>query len=263
MEGNLVGRNHNVAFTKTKGDNMIGIYKITNKMNGKCYIGQSIDVEKRLREHKLRAFRGDEKTNKEYNKALYKALRKYGIEAFTYDILLECKKEQLDELEAKYILLFQSNNHRYGYNETSGYDQVIHGLQGEKHPNHKLTTQDIYFIRECYKQHFEKDKVYEMYKERINKTGFHKIWNNQTWKDIHQDVYTEENRQYYLYKRNSHPGSKNPRALLNETDVYNIRLRRKNGEGMKEVYQDYKHTGITEGSFKNTWYYRNWKNIVV
>ena len=122
MEGNLVGRNHNIAFTKIKGDNMIGIYKITNKINGKCYIGQSVDVEKRLREHKLRAFRGDEKTNKEYHKALYKALRKYGIEAFTYEILLECKKEQLDGLEAKYILLFQSNNNKYGYNETSGYD---------------------------------------------------------------------------------------------------------------------------------------------
>ena len=71
MEGNLVGRNYNITFTKIKGDNMIGIYKITNKINGKSYIGQSIDIEKRLREHKLRAFRGDENTNKEYHKALY------------------------------------------------------------------------------------------------------------------------------------------------------------------------------------------------
>ena len=76
-----------------------------------------------------------------------------------------------------------------------------------------------------------------------------------TAEDMELSMMNKENRQYYLYKRNSHLGSKNPRALLSETDVYNIRLRRKNGEGMKEVYQDYKHIGITEGSFKNTWYY--------
>ena len=263
MEGNLVGRNHNIAFTKIKGDNMIGIYKITNKINGKCYIGQSIDVEKRLKEHKLRAFRGDEETNKEYHKALYRALRKYGVEQFTYDILIACSKEQLDEYESYYIHLYKSNESNYGYNETSGYDMASYGVSGEKHPNHKLTVKDVYFIRECYNQHWDKNAVYELYKDRINPTGFHKIWNNFTWKEVHQEVYTEENRQYYLYKRNSHPGSKNPRALLNETDVYNIRLRKKNGETIKNVYQDYKHTGITEGSFKQVWCYQNWKNIVV
>ena len=45
--------------------------------------------------------------------------------------------------------------------------------------------------------------------------------------------------------------------------VYNIRLRKKNGESRKEVYEDYKYTGITEGSFKQVWCYQNWKNIVV
>ena len=34
---------------------MIGIYKITNKINNKCYIGQSVNVERRWHEHKTRA----------------------------------------------------------------------------------------------------------------------------------------------------------------------------------------------------------------
>ena len=235
---------------------MTGIYKITNTITKKVYIGLSNDIEQRWKTHKKRY---KIESDKEYEKYLYRSFRKYGLEAFTFEVIEECPPEELSNREIYWISYYDS--YANGYNETPGGEIICVG--GEKHPNHKLTTQDIYFIRECYKQHFEKNKVYEMYKERINKTGFHKIWNNQTWKNIHQDVYTEENRQYYLYKRNSHPGSKNPRALLNETDVYNIRLRRKNGEGMKEVYQDYKHTGITEGSFKNTWYYRNWKNIVV
>ena len=50
---------------------------------------------------------------------------------------------------------------------------------------------------------------------------------------------------------------------LTEEMVYDIRLRKKNGESRKEVYEDYKYTGITEGSFKQVWCYQNWKNIVV
>ena len=58
---------------------MIGIYKIINLINNKIYIGQSINIELRIREHKLRAFRGDSKSNKEYYKALYKDFREFGI----------------------------------------------------------------------------------------------------------------------------------------------------------------------------------------
>ena len=77
------------------------------------------------------------------------------------------------------------------------------------------------------------------------------------------DVYTEENRQYYLFQRNSHPGSTNGRAKLTEEMVIDIRTRKKNGEKLAEVYKDYEYTGITLGSFKNTWSNQNWKNIIV
>ena len=45
--------------------------------------------------------------------------------------------------------------------------------------------------------------------------------------------------------------------------VIDIRTRKKNGEKLADVYKDYKYTGITLGSFKNTWSNQNWKNIVV
>lgn len=242
---------------------MIGIYKITNKINNKVYIGQSKQVEHRLREHQLRPFRGDEKTNKEYNKYLYKAIRKYGLENFSFDILEECLEEELADKESYYINLFHSNEEQFGYNNTDGYEYSSYGMKGSHHPNSKLTEKDVYYIRECYNLHKDKNEVYEEFKDRINKTGFHKIWNNATWKNIHQDVYTEENRQYYLYKRNSHPGSTNPKAILKEEDVYNIRLRKKNGEQRKDVYEDYKHTGMTFGSFTCVWNGSNWKHVIV
>lgn len=53
---------------------MVGIYKITNKINGKVYIGQSVDIDKRKREH-LNNYKRDE--IKHY--ILYRAINKYGV----------------------------------------------------------------------------------------------------------------------------------------------------------------------------------------
>ena len=56
-----------------------GIYKITNLLNGKCYIGQSINIQKRWTNHKT----SYKNPNKDcYNYPLYKAFRKYGLENF-------------------------------------------------------------------------------------------------------------------------------------------------------------------------------------
>lgn len=239
---------------------MTGIYKITNLINNKIYIGQSVNIEKRWKTHQTNAF--NEKS-KEYNKYLYRAFRKYGIDCFSFEIICECSKEELDDLEHKYIVEYHSNNEQYGYNETSGYDSSQYGVSGETHPKHKLTKEEVYYIRECYNQHQDKDEVYNEFADRLSKGGFHKIWLGQNWREIHMDVFTEENRQYYLYQRNSHPGSSNGRSKLTEDMVRDIRIRKRNGETSTQVYEDYKHTGITQGSFKNVWCYQNWKNIIV
>lgn len=82
-----------------------GIYKITNKINNKIYIGQSIDIKRRWSEHKSRA---NEKDTNCYNKPLYRSIRKYGIENFNFEIIEECKVEELNEKEKYYIQLFNS-----------------------------------------------------------------------------------------------------------------------------------------------------------
>lgn len=93
---------------------MIGIYKITNKVNNKVYIGQSINIERRWREHQQYA----NPNNKLYEgtRYLYKAMAKNGITNFEFSILKECIIEQLDILEIKYIKLYNSTNSAYGYN---------------------------------------------------------------------------------------------------------------------------------------------------
>lgn len=82
-----------------------GIYIIRNKINGKVYIGQSVDITRRWWEHKSRAF---DLNNNCFHKPLYQAFRKYGIENFELNILCECAEEELNKEEAKYIKQFNS-----------------------------------------------------------------------------------------------------------------------------------------------------------
>ena len=82
-----------------------GIYKITNKINGHYYIGQSIDIKARFRGHKY----SSEKINdKDHNTPIHLAIHKYGIENFELTILEECSKEELDEREVYWIKTLQS-----------------------------------------------------------------------------------------------------------------------------------------------------------
>lgn len=181
---------------------MTGIYKFTNKINNKSYIGQSIDIEKRRKTHIQRAF-CNTKGNKEYNKTFYKALRKYGVNNFSFEILKICPQIELNDWEKYYIHIY--NTYKEGYNEDEGGNMSLYIKDGEKHPNHKLTELDVYNIREAYNELQFKEEVYEKYKDKIGQSGFNKIWNGNTWTKIHMDVYTEENKEFYMLVRNSHP----------------------------------------------------------
>ena len=116
-------------------------------------------------------------------------------------------------------------------------------------------------IRIRYNNHERKKDVFLDYNNRIGETGFGKIWKGETWKNIMPEVYTEENKLFH--KNNTgNTGSSNGRARLTEEEVKSIRSRRKNGENIKQVYEDYKNK-LTYGSFSNVWTYQNWKNIIV
>lgn len=93
------------------------IYKITNKINNKIYIGfTSKTIEERFQEHVNSAIYHKDKIY------FHNAIRKYGKESF----LLEKIDESLDRnyalnvLEPKYIKEYKSNNKKYGYNLTNG-----------------------------------------------------------------------------------------------------------------------------------------------
>lgn len=90
------------------------IYKITNTLNDKVYIGQTIKtVQKRFTQHK-------NNSNKEYFSqiVLYKAFNKYGIENFICEEIEEVPNNKLDEREKYWIEYYDS--YFNGYNSTLG-----------------------------------------------------------------------------------------------------------------------------------------------
>ena len=100
---------------------MTGIYLITNTINGKYYVGQSIDIEKRWHNHKKDYYNPNSSSYKTY---FYQALRKYGVKNFSFAVIEECKEEELNEKEIYWIHTLSANNREIGYNTTEGGDGV-------------------------------------------------------------------------------------------------------------------------------------------
>lgn len=92
-----------------------GIYVIKNHVSGKVYVGQSANLKRRFSTHKRQLKKGEH-----YNAHLQSAFIKYGEKAFTIEILCECERSELDDLECYYIDKFDSTNPKKGYNKCSG-----------------------------------------------------------------------------------------------------------------------------------------------
>lgn len=92
-----------------------GIYKIECMVNGKVYIGQSQDIERRWGRHKRELENGEHNNNH-----LQAAFNKYRADNFTWEIIEECEESLLDDKEIFYIEKYDSYNREKGYNQTIG-----------------------------------------------------------------------------------------------------------------------------------------------
>jgi hypothetical protein len=119
-------------------DKVIGeIYKMTNTTNGKIYIGQT--RSHRLNHNKYRPFgyigrfndhlHEANSSKKNHSKCLNNALRKYGKDCFTCELIQTCDVAELDELEMQYIIEYNSK-YPNGYNLTDG-GKAFTNVKGE------------------------------------------------------------------------------------------------------------------------------------
>ena len=97
-----------------KDKTIIGIYKITNLVTKQSYIGQSVDVASRWKQH-IKCGLGIDAS---HTNMLYNSMQKYGVWNFAFELIEQCSKEQLNEREKFYISLYQTD--KFGYNMTQG-----------------------------------------------------------------------------------------------------------------------------------------------
>ena len=96
------------------------IYKITNKINNKVYIGKTLKtIEERWREHI-----SDYSKIRNEKRPLYDAMNKYGIENFTIEEIEKCSVDVVNEREKYWI---QYYNSYIGFEDSKGYNATLGG----------------------------------------------------------------------------------------------------------------------------------------
>lgn len=237
---------------------MVGIYKITNTINGKCYIGASNNIEERWKRH-LRIY--DNPNDKEFEKTLYRSFRKYGIENFEFSILEECPKDVLSIKEKEWIKQLKTDFN--GYNETSGgeFGSKKGQNQGEKNGRSLLNETDIIQIRIDYSNGLKRDIAYEKVSNKITFGGFIRAWQGKTWAYIMPEVFTVENKD--RQKRNTNiKGEKSPWAKLTEKQVKQIKIDKKNGLKKAKAYEKVKDV-VSINTFSGVWSNKTWKDVQI
>lgn len=167
---------------------MIGIYKITNNINHHSYIGQSRNIKQRWNSEKRAS---NDITDKSYNYPLSRAFRKYGIQNFTFEIIEECKVDELNEKENYWI-----NKLKPEYNQTAGGDYQTHG---------KLTYIQVQEIQQTLVKdvdgiisHKELALKYNVSSDTIQGINAGRIWiNSNLTYPLHLTKYDSRNKKNY------------------------------------------------------------------
>lgn len=226
---------------------MIGIYKITEIDNPtNFYVGKSNNIQRRFKEHQT-------KTYEQSRIPFDDEIKEKGINAFTYEILEECSIEELSEKEKYWTDKLEATK------SGNVFDGGLRDVVGSNNPKAKLTEEDVINIRLAYANHKKQKEVYEDYKSIISFGYFQNLWQGRSWSHIMPEVFTEENKQYYIYQNSL--GSNGASSAFTEEEVIIIRQRYAN-ESAKEIYKDYSDR-VSYQTFQAMLWGRSYKNLPI
>jgi group I intron endonuclease len=178
------------------------IYKATNTVNNKVYIGQTTQKLKyRRTQHKCHANKRKDVYSNNY---FYNAISKYGIDNFIWEEIDNAKTiDELNIKEQQWVQYYKSNQKRYGYNSTpggGGQPESIRNKSKCKGKGHPLWRDDLdeNKIIELRKQGFSMEKIAGIMKcsrraiENRLKMFNNKITSKKTLKSIRKDKTKEQ-----------------------------------------------------------------------
>lgn len=224
---------------------MQGIYKITNNINQKSYIGKSKNIEERWKEHLRPSSWKTQPT-----KVLYQAFNKYGIENFSFQIIEILSDYSQSNEKEKYWINFY-NTYYNGYNSTQGGDGGI-TVNNPREKYGKLTKEEVIYLRKRYIEcRYPASLIYEKeFKNKISKRGFQAIWLGQNAQDIMPEVFTEENKQKQIQLSREYEGVLRRKISLQEKQQ--IKKRIQEGESISQIWKkDYQNIYKSEGGFRD------------
>lgn len=220
-----------------------GIYKITNLINNKVYIGKSINIKERWHYHQSPCHWENS------SKILYKAFKKYGIENFTFEVIEYIDKQLLNERETFWISYY--NSYKNGYNQTKGGD-------GDISDNRLINEEDIINIRTQKINYISPTEVYEQYKNKMTFATFDKIWNGKYYLDIMGEIYQDKQKLREIEHVLKQRMNLKKNGLKVEW-IIDIKERKNNNEKRKDVMSLYPQ--IKEGTFDGIWYNKYYKEV--
>lgn len=203
------------------------IYKFTNKTNGHCYVGQTNNLQKRYNGHKSESF--NPKVSG-YWLPLHCAIRKYGIDNFTYEVIEEIadgeSQDFINERERYFIQYYHSLKEENGYNVTLG---------GDGCPKPPLS----------YEEKLERSKLFTG--EEI-KDIQQRLINDEEYDDI-EKIYAPKLKRTFLVNINTgtnfynpdfnYPLKKNAKSKFSQKEIREIKNRIKSGEIYSSIQKDF------------------------
>jgi len=228
---------------------MQGIYKWTNLINQKVYIGKALDIQNRIRGYRAEVIKNSPRP-------IIRALNKYGFKNFSFEIIEETNLSDSELIirEQYWMDRYESQDRKKGYNilnadQSPGSEYSI----GSANSRARLNEEKVLAIREyIYLMNISPAEVYKIYHNEISYDAFCKAYRGETWKNVDTSMLQNKRQVVRLGQ---------PKAKLTKENVANIRYRHETlGQDVNEIFEDYIGQ-CTRNTIKRVVNYETWKNI--